>query len=46
MRVVLRTMLEELRLMPKHEPDEPLARRNVTLVPGRGAMVTFERRAA
>jgi cytochrome P450 len=46
MRVVLRTMLEELQLMPTREPDEPLARRHVTLVPGRGAMVTFERRAA
>jgi len=42
MRVVLRTMFQELRLRPTTEPDEPIARRNVTLVPGRGAMVTLE----
>jgi len=44
MRVVLRTILEELRFLPTREADEPLGRRNVTIVPGRGAIVTLGRR--
>ncbi len=45
MRVVLRTILEELRFEPTDEPDEPLARRNVTIVPGGGARVRLRRTA-
>jgi cytochrome P450 len=44
MRAVLRTILEEHRFVPTDEPDEPLARRNITIVPGRGAMVRLEHR--
>jgi cytochrome P450 len=44
MRTVLRTVLRELRLVPTTAPDEPLGRRNVTIVPGRGAMVVLTRR--
>jgi len=40
----LRTMFQELRLRATTEPDEALARRSVTLVPGRGATVVLERR--
>jgi hypothetical protein len=42
---VLRTILEEHRFVPTDEPDEPLARRNATIAPGRGAVVRLERRA-
>jgi cytochrome P450 len=44
MRTVLRTMLEQLRFVPTADADEPLGRRNVTIVPGRGATVVLERR--
>jgi len=44
MRTVLRAILEELRFAPTDAPDEPLGRRNVTIVPGRGATVVLERR--
>ena len=44
MRVVLRTILQELRFLPTREADEPLGRRNVTIVPGKGAIVTLARR--
>ncbi len=44
MRCVLRTIFEELRFVPTDAPDEPLGRRNVTIVPGRGAVATVERR--
>lgn len=44
MRTVLRTVLQELRFAPTTAPDEPLGRRNVTIVPGRGAMVVLDRR--
>lgn len=42
MRVVLRTMFQDLRMRATKEPDEAIARRNVTLVPAKGAMVTLE----
>ena len=44
MRVILQTVLQELRFEPTGEPDEPIARRNVTWVPSRGAVVTLQRR--
>jgi hypothetical protein len=44
MRCVLRTICEELRFLPTGAPDEPLGRRNVTIIPGRGAMATVVRR--
>lgn len=44
MHTVLRTAMEELHFVPTREPDEPLGRRNITIVPGRGATVVLERR--
>lgn len=44
MRCVLRTICEELRLLPTDAPDEPLGRRNITIIPGRGAMATVVQR--
>ena len=45
MRVIVETIYRELRLLPTNEPDEQVGRRNVTLVPSRGAQVVMEQRS-
>jgi cytochrome P450 len=44
-KIILRTIFEELRVLPTNAPDEGISRRNVTLVPARGCVVVLERRA-
>jgi cytochrome P450 len=43
-RVVLRTMLRHAELLPTPERSERTGRRNVTIVPARGARVTLNKR--
>ena len=43
-RVVLRTMLRHAELLPTRERSERIGRRNVTIVPARGARITLTKR--
>ena len=43
-RVVLRTMLRHAELLPTRERPERIGRRNVTIVPARGARITLTKR--
>jgi len=42
-RVVLRTMLRHAELLPTRKRSERIGRRNVTIVPARGARITLKR---
>jgi cytochrome P450 family 135 len=43
-RVVLRTMLRHAELLPTRERSERIGRRNITIVPARGARITLKKR--